>query len=455
MADDRPTGADLRMFVVAAAAWAGGLLGLDLPGLRGPLGVLGGSGLILATAAWAGRARAGRRASQAPAALALVTILVAVAVSAAVRAAVVAHDPVATLAAGGAAVTVQLVVTSDPRVREGRFEDYVVFRGRVEWATGRGRVVDVRAPVLVTAGLDWRDVRLGSGLSVAGRLAPSPDPAVTGLLSVRGPPPAPSAQVPPDLWWRVAERVRASLRQAVAHRPADQRALVPALVVGDDHGMDPGLVADVQTTGLTHLTAVSGTNLTLLVGFLLLLSRWVGVRGRGRPLVALVGIAGFLVLARAEPSVVRAAAMGVVALVGLGSGGARRGARALAVAVTGLLVLDPWLATSVGFALSALATAGILLLAPPWRDAIAGWLPKRVPTWVAEVVAVPLAAQLACTPLVAAISGQVSLVAVAANLLVAPVVGPATVLGLAAGVTGLVWAPAGAVLGTLASWCVG
>jgi competence protein ComEC len=74
---------------------------------------------------------------------------------------------------------------------------------------------------------------------------------------------------------------------------------------------------------------------------------------------------------------------------------------------------------------------------------------------VAEAVAVPAAAQLACTPVVAAISGSVSLVAVAANLLAAPVVGPATVLGLAAGLVGLVWAPAGVLIGRPAAWCVG
>ena len=93
-----------------------------------------------------------------------------------------------------------------------------------------------------------------------------------------------------------------------------------------------------------------------------------------------------------------------------------------------------------------LATAGILLLAPGWRDALARWLPR----WVAEAIAVPAAAQLACTPLVAAISGQVSLVAVVANLAVAAAVGPATVLGLAGGLVGLVWPWAGRLLGTLA-----
>ena len=147
-------------------------------------------------------------------------------------------------------------------------------------------------------------------------------------------------------------------------------------------------------------------------------------------LVGVLGVLGFVLLARPEPSVLRAAAMGTVALAGMGSRGRDRGVRALGVAVFVLLLLDPWLALSVGFVLSSLATAGILFLGPPFRDALATWLPR----WAAEALAVPFAAQLACTPVVAAISGQVSLVAVVANLVVAAAVGPATVLGLLGGV---------------------
>ncbi len=174
------------------------------------------------------------------------------------------------------------------------------------------------------------------------------------------------------------------------------------------------------------------------------------MRGRWLHLVAALGIVGFVLLARTEPSVLRAAVMGTIGLVALGTNGRHRALRWLGTAVVVLMLLDPSLAVSAGFALSALATGGILLLAPSWRDALARWLPR----WLAEAIAVPAAAQLACTPLVAAISGQVSLVAVVANLLVAPVVGPATVLGLAGGVLTLVWAPLGRLCGTLASWCV-
>ncbi|MFI2707552.1 ComEC/Rec2 family competence protein, partial [Nocardioides sp. CER28] len=225
---------------------------------------------------------------------------------------------------------------------------------------------------------------------------------------------------------------------------------VPALVDGDDSDVPPGLAEDFRTTGLTHLLAVSGTNLTLLVGFLLVVARWCRVRGRWLYAVGALGIAGFVLLARTEPSVVRAAAMGAVGLLAMGANGRQRALRGLGAAVLGLMLLDPALATSLGFALSALATAGILLLGPPWRDALARWLPR----WLAEAIAVPTAAQLACTPLIAAISGQVSLAAVGANLLAEPVVGPATVLGLAGGLLGLVWGPLGRAAGTTASWCV-
>src|SRR5699024_1895881 len=100
-------------------------------------------------------------------------------------------------------------------------------------------------------------------------------------------------------------------------------------------------------------------------------------------------------------------------------------------------------------ALSVLATAGILLLAPGWSQAMARWLPL----WAAQAVAVPTAAQLACTPVVCAISGQVSLVAIGANIIVAPLVGPATVLGLVGGLVALVSVALGQLVGTASVWC--
>ena len=432
---------DLRMPALGAAAWVGGLVARWVP-----VPVAVALGLALLAALLGSRRRLGPRRWLTAAGVLLV--LASVAWVGVVRQAQVTHNPVAGLAAEGAVSTVEGTVTTDPRVSTGQFGEQVLVRLEVRRVTGRGSTYSLATPVLVLASDDgWRDVALGTTVRASGRLVPSRGPDVAAVLMASGPP---DTLVGPDAWWRASGALRASIRASVSGRPAEQRALVPALVDGDDAGLDPSLADDFRATGLTHLLAVSGTNLTLVVGFLLVVARWLRVRGRWLYAVGVLGIAGFVLLARTEPSVLRAAAMGGVGLLALGSNGRQRGSRALGVAVVVLLLVDPGLATSVGFALSVLASGGILLLAPGWRDALARWLPR----WLAEAVAVPAAAQLACTPLVAAISGQVSLVAVGANLLVAPVVGPATVLGLAGGLLGLLWTPLGHLAGTPAAWCV-
>jgi competence protein ComEC len=429
---------DLRAIALGVGAWVGALLVLLLPGRAALCGtcavvVLVGAGVLRRwwTAAW----------------LAPLAALVAVAGVAALHQALVATSPLTALAQQRAVATVHLEVTSDVRVVPGQYGELQVLRADVTRLAGRGTTWRLDAPVVVMADADWPRQPLGTRLETTARLVPGDDD-VAALVRPTG---APRVVSGPDVWWDAAAAVRRAVREAVSGRDADSRELVPALVVGDDGGLDPDLAEDFRTTGLTHLLAVSGTNLTLVVGFLLVLGRWAGVRGRWLYALGVVGIVGFVLTARAEPSVVRAAAMGAVALVGMGRNGRSRGVRALGVAVLGLLLLRPQLAVTAGFALSALATAGILLLAPVWRDALMRWTPR----WVAEAVSVPLAAQVACTPVVAALSGQVSLVAVGANLLAAPAVAPATVLGLAGGLLGLLWMPLGVVVAAPAAWSAG
>jgi competence protein ComEC len=441
----------MRMGLVGLSAWAGGLL-VVAPGwtlvLAGILVTVGGVGAAVVAVRSRGPGRALALAWRTTA-LACLLALVAVLCAGLLRADRVQGDPVSALAAEGAAVTGRLVVSTDPRPMAGARTDGVFLRAVVVEITGRGTAWKVRSPVLVLAPASWADVRLGSTVALAGRLQPTEDGerALAAVLSVHG---EPTLLETPGAWWRATEVLRASLRDAVAHRPAPERVLVPALVAGDDAGLDPEVAEEFRATGLTHLLAVSGTNLTLLLGALLVLARLVGVRGRGLLVLGMAGVVGFVLLARTEPSVLRAAVMGVVGLLALTHGGGRA-VRGLGVAVTVLLLVDPTLATAPGFALSVLATGGIVLIGPRWRDALARWLPR----WLAEAIAVPTAAQLACTPVVAALSGQVSLVAVVANLLAAPAVGPATVLGLLGGCVGLVWPWAGRLLGTVATWCVG
>lgn len=430
---------DLRAVVLGISAWAGGLAVLGLPGW---------TWLVTAAlvAVWTlSRHRRGR-----PVVTLLACLLAASAVGSVTALRVQANrsSPVADLAEQGAVATITARVASDPVLRTGRFGAFTLTRVTVSEVVGRGHRHLTGVPVLVIADASWKHVGLGSRVTATGRLAAPDGPDLAGVLSTGR---APRVLSRPGEVLSGAARVRAGIRASVAGAGPDARALVPALVVGDDQAMSDRVVEDFRTCGLTHLAAVSGTNLTLVVGFLLVVARWVGIRARGLVVVGVLGVAAFVLLARPEPSVLRAAAMGSVALVGLGSRGRDTGIRALGVAVLVLLLLDPWLALSLGFVLSALATAGILFLGPPFRDALHGWMPR----WAAEALAVPFAAQLACTPVVAAISGQVSLVAVVANLLVAAAVGPATVLGLLGGALMLLLPPAGLVCGRLAGVCAG
>ncbi len=429
---------DLRAVALGLGAWTGALVVLLAPGWVA-------LGTVVSTVAVVGTGVVRRWWSLAW--LGPLGALVAVAGVAALQHALLTTSPLAALAEDGAVVDLELELTSDLRIVSGQFGELQVVRAEATHVEGRGSAWSLAAPVVVMADAEWPRLPLGTTLETTARLAPG-DGDVVALVRPSG---EPRVVGEPDVWWDAAAAVRRSVRAAVAGRDTDARELVPALVVGDDGGLDPDLADDFRTTGLTHLLAVSGTNLTLVVGFLLVLGRWVGVRGPRLYALGVIGIVGFVLTARAEPSVVRAAAMGSVALVGMGRNGRSRGVRGLGVAVLGLLLVWPRLAVTAGFALSALATAGILLLAPVWRDALMRWTPR----WVAEAVSVPLAAQVACTPVVAALSGQVSLVAVGANLLAAPAVAPATVLGLSGGLLGLVWGPLGVTVAAPAAWSAG
>jgi len=408
---------DARLVGPALTAWASAALFLSSPALGGLT-----AGLLLLAGAMVASRRHRRGAV-------LLTSAAAAILMAALRVAQVGAGPVPELAAERAVVEAAVVVTGDVRTISGGFADADVVTASVREVIGRGTRTSVRSPVLLMASEgELVGLELGSRVRLVGRLQPPDDADLAALVRVER---LVDTEASPAWWWTAADEVRSGLREAVKWA-GDAGALVPALVTGDDQGLSAAVTDDFRTSGLTHLLAVSGTNLTLVLGALLTAAKAVGVRGRGLRVVGVLGAVGFVVLARPDPSVLRAAAMGLVALAGLTAGGRRRGLRSLSVAVLVLVLVDPWLARSAGFALSVIATGAIVVLGPPWRRALQRWLPG----WAAEAVVVPLAAQLACTPLVAVLSGQVSVVAVAANVLVAPAVGPSTVLGLATGGAG-------------------
>ncbi|HET6706492.1 ComEC/Rec2 family competence protein, partial [Amycolatopsis sp.] len=250
-------------------------------------------------------------------------------------------------------------------------------------------------------------------------------------------------------WWqRASAGLRAGLHDLCQVLPEEPAGLLPGLVLGDTGALSPRVEQEFVSAGLAHLTAVSGGNLAVVCGAVLLLLRLLRLGPRLSAAAAGTCLAGFLVLVGPEPSVLRAGVMAAVALLALALG--RRGSAlpALAFAVCLLVVADPAMATDFGFALSVCATGGLVLLAPRWAGAL---VRRGIPPGFAEGLAIPLAAFLVTAPVLAGMAGSVSLVSVLTNILAAPVVAPATVLGVLATVTGPWWPGAGKVLVHLAA----
>jgi competence protein ComEC len=348
----------------------------------------------------------------------------------ALRANAVAHHPVT--AAFGTTAEVAVTPTESP-ISVGRSR--LLFRAALrqfndEETSGRA--------VVFAPARDFGAVMVGQPMRFRARItAPTRRDLSVAVLTATG---APTIGTAGPLN-RAAYAVRAGFA-AAARRvlPADRAAMLPALVLGDMSTVTPVTGQEFRTAGLTHLTAVSGANVTIVCGAVLFSARLIGPR-------TAVGLAGvalalFVVVVQPSASVLRAAVMGAIALVGVLSARRRQAIPALAATVLLLMVTTPQLAVDVGLALSVVATAALVIIAPIWsrRLVAAGW-----PKPLADALCVACAAQLVTAPLVAGISGRLSVVSAAANLAVAALIAPITVLGSAAAALCLFW-PAGAEL---------
>ncbi|WP_435209492.1 ComEC/Rec2 family competence protein [Micromonospora sp. bgisy143] len=448
-----PPPPDLRLAGLAVAAWLTALTGLHL----GPRPLLLVAGVAAVSTALGTLRLLGRLGRPGALARRYGWIVVAVGLgvfcgAAATSARLLVRDapPVRTLAEQRAPVTADLVVRDDPRpIRSAGRPGMLLVSGeliRLTGPDGQRLRASVRVLVLATDPA-WRGLLPGQRLTADGRLGvPRGGDLTAAVLAATGPP---ERRGTPSWAQRAAGTLRAGLQRACAPLPDDPGGLLPGLVVGDTSRLPPAVEEDFRATGMTHLNAVSGSNVAIVVGAVLLVARWARAGPWLAGLLCGVALVGFVILVRPSPSVVRAATMGAIGLVGLAVGRPRAALPALAAAVTVLVLVDPELAGDAGFALSVLATGGLLLLAPRWRD---GLRRRGVPAGLAEALAVPAAAQVACGPVVAGISSTVSLVAVPANLLAVPAIAPATVLGVTAAVLSPVW-PAGAgFVAWLASW---
>ncbi|MFM1787201.1 MAG: hypothetical protein RL228_1151 [Actinomycetota bacterium] len=206
---------------------------------------------------------------------------------------------------------------------------------------------------------------------------------------------------------------------------SDGAALLPGLVVGDNQAQSDDLVKALQLAGLGHLTAVSGANVAILLLFVQFILQLTQISDKWRFVILLFVLAAFVVVARPSPSVVRAALMGAITLFYWFKGYQKLSEAILFLAVIVLLIIDPWLAISWGFALSVAATLGLILLPRFWA------IDSDSPLFL-KLGGTALAASLATAPILFAMGSPVTFATIPANILAEFFVAPATVFGLLA-----------------------
>jgi competence protein ComEC len=212
--------------------------------------------------------------------------------------------------------------------------------------------------------------------------------------------------------------------------PEPHSSLVGGIVFGARGSLPPELRAAMSASGTSHLTAVSGANVAMVAGALMILAAPVVGRAPASA-VAIAGVVLYTLLVGAPPSALRAATMATFALVAQGLGRQTDAVVGLSVAAAALLGWDPGLAFDLGFQLSVAATAGLILLAPAIERGL-----TRLPRPVRDQVAIAVAAQLATLPLVVGTFQRISLVALPANVVAAPTIVPIMGLGAALAVLG-------------------
>lgn len=208
---------------------------------------------------------------------------------------------------------------------------------------------------------------------------------------------------------------------AANFRAICDNGLIPGMVLGDTSLQSPEDKQLYIDTGLSHLSAVSGSNVAIVCTAAALLVKGQRVRvGASASALAL-----FVALVGWEPSVQRATVAGVAGLLAVLNSSKMEPLHALSLGVLFLLACDSDLAVSYGFALSVAATAGIVALTPLLLRVLGTGI-------IARAVAVAIAADIVTMPLIALMTGRVSVVSVIANVLAAPVVPIITVVGLLA-----------------------
>ncbi|MFM8898165.1 MAG: ComEC/Rec2 family competence protein [Actinomycetota bacterium] len=263
---------------------------------------------------------------------------------------------------------------------------------------------------------------LGEELEVTGRLIRTEEKSVAATLIASD-----RARIiaRPSFVARFLTEVRVDFRDQLSRFGDDAGALVPGMIIGDTSLQSSTFSDRMRRAGLSHLTAVSGANFAIVSSLVFFMTRRIIPRIAPRLILTSAFLFLFLLLVRPSPSVLRAGVMAGVVLVARASGNSRSSVAALATAISLLVLIDPFQAQDPGFILSVLATSGLIFFAPLLVTKMTRFLPGVI----AELIAVPCAATIACTPYLLILSGEISTLSIFFNVLVAPVVAPITILG--------------------------
>ena len=354
-----------------------------------------------------------------------------------IRQASLAHSQISRFFMQSATITAE-VVTDPSKTSTGNYS----FIARAVLVNNSSIHYKLRVPIRVmTSKQSVTTLLPGQRFSAQGRIVASKEARVAALVVLKD---DIEIQTRPSRWASALGAIRLGLRSLSGDGNAG--ALIPGMVLGDTSKQSVEFKNSMRRSGLTHLVAVSGANFALVSAFVLWMMQFLFARMKFRLSATAISLIAFIALVRPSPSVLRAAAMAAVLLVAQGTKKGRDSLPALGFAMAAVVVVDPWQARDAGFALSVLATAGLLLFAPVLIEKLSIHLPGKL----AQALAPPIAATVFCSPIIVALSGYLAPMSVIANLLAAPFVAPITIVGFIAAL----FSPFAPLISTVLIWFI-
>ena len=350
-----------------------------------------------------------------------------------IRLATLDTNVIADLAGSKNVITIQGTVTSEPRMTRPRVNgshlqsSQTSFLMRTHMMFAEGSTIKLRLPLRVISKSNSKIVP-GQVIEVRGRLISTRERRVVATLISAENIEAISDAAP---FSQFLTETRNSFREKAARFPDDAGALIPGMIIGDTSLQSIDFSNQMRRAGLSHLTAVSGANFAIVSSLVFFLFRRIIPNILPRIFITSLALSFFLLLVRPSPSVLRAGVMTAVILIARATGNMRHSVSSLAAAITLLVLLDPFQSLDPGFILSVLATSGLIFISPNLSQIFQ----RRLPESLAELIAVPCAATIMCTPYLLLLTGQISLLSVLFNVMVSPIVAPITILGFLSLVT--------------------